>query len=304
MIFMGGSGMDPGEMMVGMAVGSVVGKQMANTMNDSMQNMQQQGTPGAPPPIGAPPPVPGMAPPVPGMTPPPVPVTQYNVVINGQNAGPFDMNTLAQMVQSGQLTPRSQVWKQGWSGWADAGTVSELSGLFNAPAADGTNQSDYRAVAMPQSQFHKEGIMQNEGNFYSTDRLVKFGMSTNVAQQMIGTMNFALENAQNSGVQGSMHTPKNQTLPGPGQQVPEKQKQPDMVYYATIEGVQTGPFCETELARLINDRKLTKETYIWHTGLSEWAKAETIPAILRLVALAPPPPPTLTPPPPPPPVGE
>jgi hypothetical protein len=81
---------------------------------------------------------------------------------------------------------------------------------------------------------------------------------------------------------------------------------PDLVYYAMIDGNQAGPFCETELARLINDRKLTKETYLWHTGLSEWDKAENIPAILRLVALVPPPPPMLTPPPtlpPPPPEG-
>jgi membrane protease subunit (stomatin/prohibitin family) len=123
-----GGGMNPGAMMAGMAMGGAVGGQMAGMMGNMMQGMQQQ--PGMQPP--------GMAPPgmqQPGMAPPPPPVVQYNVAINGQTSGPFDMNALAQMVQSGQLTPQSQVWKQGMSGWAAAGTVQELSGLFaqNAP---------------------------------------------------------------------------------------------------------------------------------------------------------------------------
>ena len=66
---------------------------------------------------------------------------------------------------------------------------------------------------------------------------------------------------------------------------------PEPVYYAMIEGKQSGPYCETELARLINEKKLTKETYIWFTGINEWIKAENIPTIIRLVALVPPPPP-------------
>jgi len=47
--------------------------------------------------------------------------------------GPYDMNTLAQMAQSGQLTPQSQVWTQGMAAWAAAGTVQELAGLFAPP---------------------------------------------------------------------------------------------------------------------------------------------------------------------------
>jgi hypothetical protein len=64
---------------------------------------------------------------------------------------------------------------------------------------------------------------------------------------------------------------------------------PQPVYYAVLEGKQAGPFSETELVRLINDRKLSKETYVWRPGLREWQTAENVPEILRLVALAPPP---------------
>ena len=67
--------------------------------------------------------------------PPPPPPAQYNVAVNGQTTGPFDLNALAQMARDGQFTPESQVWKQGMSAWAAAGTVPELGDLLarNAP---------------------------------------------------------------------------------------------------------------------------------------------------------------------------
>jgi hypothetical protein len=68
----------------------------------------------------------------PGAMPPPV--MQYSIAVNGQTTGPFDFPTLAQMAQAGQLTPQSQVWKQGMPGWVAAGTVQELASLF-APSA-------------------------------------------------------------------------------------------------------------------------------------------------------------------------
>ena len=63
--------------------------------------------------------------------PPVAPVAvQYNVVVNGQIMGPFDMNTMTQMARNSQLTPQSQVWRQGMPAWAAAGTMQELRGLF------------------------------------------------------------------------------------------------------------------------------------------------------------------------------
>lgn len=83
------------------------------------------------------PPMPGM-PPIPGA----VPQVQYMVGVNGQPAGPFDWNQLQQLVQSGQLTQQSQVWKQGMPQWALAGQVQELLPLFQgqAPAMPGMPQ--------------------------------------------------------------------------------------------------------------------------------------------------------------------
>ena len=44
------------------------------------------------------------------------------------------MNQLQQMVQQGQLTPQTYVWKQGMTGWELASNVPELGSLFQSTA--------------------------------------------------------------------------------------------------------------------------------------------------------------------------
>ncbi len=105
----GGGGMNPAGMMTGMMMGGAMGNQMAGMMNQMGQNMNQQQN-----------------------TPPPPPQIQYNVSVNGQTAGPFNWQQLQQMVQNGQLTKNTHVWKQGMAGWELAGNVQELANLFGA----------------------------------------------------------------------------------------------------------------------------------------------------------------------------
>jgi len=105
----GGGGMNPAGMMTGMMMGGAMGNQMAGMMNQMGQNMNQQQN-----------------------TPPPPPQIQYSVSVNGQTAGPFNWQQLQQMVQNGQLTKNTHVWKQGMAGWELAGNVQELGNLFGA----------------------------------------------------------------------------------------------------------------------------------------------------------------------------
>jgi membrane protease subunit (stomatin/prohibitin family) len=110
-----GGGLNPGAMMAGMAMGGMAGQQMAGMMGNMMQGMNQS-------PQGG----------LPGVPPPP-PDIQYNIAVNGQTTGPFTMDQLVQLVQSGQFADTSLVWKNGMTGWAAAGTVQELAPLFASP---------------------------------------------------------------------------------------------------------------------------------------------------------------------------
>ena len=111
----------------------------------------------------------------------------------------------------------------------------------------------------------------NDSNFFSMDRLVEFGMGLTVAQQMIKTMNESMTTMHIPGAMNSMEKPQQN------------------FFYVMIEGKQAGPFSEKELARLISEKKVVKETYVWLPSLPSWKMAEQIPEVLKLVALAPPP---------------
>ena len=65
----------------------------------------------------------GGAPQMPGMG-AAIPQVQYYIGINGQQYGPCDWNKLQQLVQQGQLTQQSYVWKNGMAQWEFAGNVA------------------------------------------------------------------------------------------------------------------------------------------------------------------------------------
>lgn len=108
-----------------------------------------------------------------------------------------------------------------------------------------------------------------ENSFFSIDRLIEFGMGMAVAQQMVRMMN---ETIQNMYVPGTMNP---------------MQPSPSNIYYVILDGLQSGPYSEGELARLIEQKKITKDTYIWKPGMTDWQTAERLPDVLRLVALTP-----------------
>lgn len=109
-----GGGLNPAAMMAGMAVGGAIGQNLAGTMNTMMGsiNQQAQPTPQTPPPIN------------------PASSVMYNVAVNGQATGPFDMVTLRNMFMAGTFLKESLVWTAGMSNWQKAGDVEELKSMF------------------------------------------------------------------------------------------------------------------------------------------------------------------------------
>ncbi|GAB4278743.1 MAG: SPFH domain-containing protein [Marinilabiliales bacterium] len=103
----GGGGAAEG---MGLGMGFAMAGQMMNSMTGANQQQQQQQQQQGPP--------------------PPPPVVQFYIAVGGQQQGPFDMNTLQTMVNQGNFTKETLVWKQGMAGWTAAGQVPELAGLF------------------------------------------------------------------------------------------------------------------------------------------------------------------------------
>lgn len=106
-----GGGFNPAGMMTGMALGGAMGQQMAGMANQLGNAMNGQIS-----------------------TPPPVPVAQYYISVNSQQAGPYGLQQLKHLASQGQLTKQTYVWKEGMANWDFAGNIQELSGVF-APAS-------------------------------------------------------------------------------------------------------------------------------------------------------------------------
>ena len=92
---------------IGMGMGFAMAQQMG-------QMFSQQNAPNN---QGGPPPVPGGS-------------VQFYLAVNGQQQGPYTMQTLQQMIQQGSLNRDMLVWRQGIPSWIKAGDAPEIASLF------------------------------------------------------------------------------------------------------------------------------------------------------------------------------
>lgn len=118
----------------------------------------------------------------------------------------------------------------------------------------------------------------DESNFFSLDKLVEFGMGMAVATQMASSMNSSLSQMKVPGVQNRMSGEN-----GYSEQDALK------LYYVAIDGQSSGPYAPSELSKLIEQKKLTNETYVWTPGMDNWDLAQNVAGVLEIVALTPPP---------------
>lgn len=106
----GGTGFNPAAMMASIAVGGVVGQNIAGTMSSAMPGMNPSAQA--------------------GIIPPPIPPVAYYIAVDGQAIGPYALSVLQQMVVARQVTSESLVWKNGMAEWVKAGTIDELKSMF------------------------------------------------------------------------------------------------------------------------------------------------------------------------------
>lgn len=88
-----------------MGMGFVVAQQMGQAMQGAQ--------------AGGPPPVPAAA-----------QAVKFYVVQQGEKSGPFEMDGLKRLAQSGALTRETLVWRAGLTDWQKAGAVADLSPVF------------------------------------------------------------------------------------------------------------------------------------------------------------------------------
>lgn len=111
----------------------------------------------------------------------------------------------------------------------------------------------------------------NDSDFFSVDKLVEFGLSLAISQQMVASMNQSIKNTVVPGAMNTMPTNSAAEL-----------------FYFAIDAKQAGPFSGRETMELLQQGKVNKDSLAWKPGMSAWKKIEEIPEILKFVALTPP----------------
>lgn len=110
-----------------------------------------------------------------------------------------------------------------------------------------------------------------ESDFFSVDRLVEFGLSLAISQQMVASMNQTMKSTYIPGAMNPMHSSP----------YPE-------LFYFVIDGKSSGPFSGKEILDLLQESKINKDTLAWKPGQSTWRRIEEFPEVLKLIALCPP----------------
>jgi hypothetical protein len=69
-----------------------------------------------------------------GATPPPMPQSQlFYLSVGGQQYGPCDVNSIVQMLQSGQINAQTMAWCEGMASWSPIATIPTFANLFQTP---------------------------------------------------------------------------------------------------------------------------------------------------------------------------
>lgn len=113
--------------------------------------------------------------------------------------------------------------------------------------------------------------MNDDNSFNSIERLIELGMSMAVAQQMMQTMNHAMQN---------ITTPQFKNVNVPLPQITH--------FYALVNDIPQGPFTEQEFRGHILANRVNQETLVWLYGMPGWMQAQQVPEVAKLFVLIPP----------------
>ncbi|MDR0708009.1 MAG: DUF4339 domain-containing protein [Treponema sp.] len=204
--------------------------------------------------------------------------TRYNVAVDNQPTGPFDMNELGQMAQKGRLTRESLVWREGLPQWEAAGNIPELASLFQTASAS-------PQPAQPQIRYNAafNGISSGP---YTLEELKSFAENRRLTGETLIWK------------EGASQWVAARSIPEVAALIPQVQSpsgglQPDgyssSKFFILIDGQPSGPLSLDNLKQLVEKRQLARGNLVWREGLQQWVAAEVIPELANIFPAIPPP---------------
>ncbi len=114
-------------------------------------------------------------------------------------------------------------------------------------------------------------IIDSSQYFSSIDKLVEFGLGLGIAQQMVSSMNLAMQ---------QVHVP--------GQMPVNVHSNFEKEWYYAIGTLPVGPLSERELKQRLMNKEIDKNTLVWTMGMKVWQSVEQTPEVLTMIMQLPP----------------
>jgi hypothetical protein len=122
--------------------------------------------------------------------------------------------------------------------------------------------------------------MTESHHFDPIERLMEFGLGLGIAQQMVGTMNQAMQQSVRVGS-------------------PEAYRASDQqAFYVVVNSAVAGPWSRQQVQSALLTGTLARDAFCWTPGMQQWARAGDIGYFQLPVTPPPPPPPPMPPSPP------
>ncbi|MBR2571746.1 MAG: SPFH domain-containing protein, partial [Clostridia bacterium] len=111
----GNMGFNPAAIAAEIAIGSTVGRGVADTINNIMKGEE-----------------PGSS----DSFPPPIPQIEYFIEKEGKPSGPFSLSEIREQIISGAISKHSLAWKKGMNNWAPLADMHDFDSLFTSLETD------------------------------------------------------------------------------------------------------------------------------------------------------------------------
>jgi hypothetical protein len=223
----------------------------------------------------------------------------------GINLKGFDLSSIEPDKESDGYTSLLKVTKEQVMKSTIAQTDVQIKNIQDSQKITNENMSETMRIQREEAQRLQR--LQTESNYMGAHTLDKqaeilksasenlgqmgninlgSGEGMNPAGMMTGMMMGGAIGQQMSGMMNQMgnNMQQNANMPPP---LPQNQ------YYAYLNGQNTGPYNMQQIQQMIQNNQITKETYVWKNGMTNWELASNISELSNLFSILPPPPPIL-----------
>lgn len=220
----------------------------------------------------------------------PAPAVAYYLEVGGEAKGPYSLDDISAMIDRGEVTALSPVWKEGLASWKTAAGVEEIAALLPAVAAPGgetgtpapgdeqeASPADEEALPPPDS-----GVAEvAPGEEVAPPAAEATPPAETTPPPEVVAAPPAVEETPPAEAPPPAVV---EETPPPVVVVPPAEPHAGVRYFVAVGERSTGPFSFEDMKAKVEAGEVQAATQIWKKGMEAWGAAATVTEIAALIA--------------------